>query len=381
MAVPISKEENKILSLLDKTYLSPQVLALPSQYYIGHSSVCDVACPYCPRQYYNEAIDRGLMRLEDFHQIVPYLKVAENVGLFGLGEPFLHPQFFGFLKALKDEGIHVFTSTHGGTLTPAISERLVEMHLDEIDLSIDAPRERLFRFLRGGLSLRRVMQSVDYLNQIKERQKSQLPEIHIGCAISHLNLRYMPQMVTLAHRLKASCVVFTNLIIVNPEELYLGVAGNGKLQQNLKKAQAKGRKLGVEVKYFYQNPFPWQQQWREDLKGAKRFFCSSAWDTLIIERNGSVKLCCYSDEVYGNCFKEPIDTIINSSRFMDLRQRLLEGNPPDCCKSCGMLQAVAEGQKANLLAQAKALLHSIHADNDHKKQLLHKIEAYERLAY
>ncbi|MCC5875484.1 MAG: hypothetical protein JJU11_04615, partial [Candidatus Sumerlaeia bacterium] len=58
---------NDVLALLDSTWLSEKTYARPTHYDIAVSKVCNIKCPFCPRQTFSpELIQSGLMREEHF---------------------------------------------------------------------------------------------------------------------------------------------------------------------------------------------------------------------------------------------------------------------------------------------------------------------------
>jgi uncharacterized Fe-S radical SAM superfamily protein PflX len=56
--------------------------------------------------------------------------------LIGEGEPFLQAQIFDFIKRAKSSGFHLEVFTNGTTLTEEKIQTLVDLHLDQLSVSI-----------------------------------------------------------------------------------------------------------------------------------------------------------------------------------------------------------------------------------------------------
>jgi MoaA/NifB/PqqE/SkfB family radical SAM enzyme len=298
----------------------------------------------------------GLMSLSDFAKVVDYLAYAEIAYLFGIGEPFLHPGLFDFIKMARPTGVKLSTNTHGMSLKPHICEKILDSGLDEIAISFDGATSETFEFLRAGAKFKTVVDNIIKLQEMKRRRGIDLPELQFATVISRHNVREMLGVVKLAKKLGIRRIVFTDMIMVNPENAELSVAKTDLLLENMQRAKEFGNKAGIEILYFYQYPFPWKKDPAPDWKGhGRRLACQDLWRLCIIDRQGGMKSCCYYPGTSGNVFQTPLSDIINNEASRSLRRRLLEGDPPECCINCGMLkeltpetsqQAIAEAEKA-----------------------------------
>ncbi|MCX7044235.1 MAG: radical SAM/SPASM domain-containing protein [Candidatus Sumerlaeota bacterium] len=416
-----SKAYNDALAMLDRTFLSPRTLAYPSKIYIAVSVACDIRCPYCPRQYYSTQIDHGMMSLESFMKVAPSLAYASFCGLFGLGEPFLHRQFLEFLRIAKEAGAYAATSTHGMSLKPEVIERLIELGLDELAISIDAPNAQLFEFLRAGAKFDTVISQARLLRDRKRALGRAKPQVNIGCAVSRHNVRILPEMVALAKDLGAGRLVFTDLIIVDPNNKDLSVSGSRLMAKYLDKARKEAARLGQETLYFPQNPFPWEEadagkasggeapgassseapgasgggaQVR-DLRSRKetpilecapriveardqRFGCAEAWGALMVERNGDAKPCCYIADIFGNAFETSPAEVESGAKKARLREALASGQLPGPCRDCRNLVHVSPEHIANAFSQAARAAESL--SGAERREMEAHIEQYRALS-
>jgi len=348
---------NRIRSRIDASFLSEKVLAFPTKYFFGVSMACDIHCPYCPRQYYTDEVKSGFMDYDDFLKILPWLEYADEAFLFGLGEPFLHPRFFDFLKAAKETGVRVGTSSHGMSLDPETIRRIVEIGLDELAVSIDGANRETFETLRAGAGFDTVKDNIQNLQEIKKQKGADKPEVHVAMAVSSHNVRQMTGVVKLAGKLGATRVVFTDLILVNPENASLSVSKTDLFWDQFHKAKRAAGRLGIQVLYFYQYPFPWKKEPAvARIRKGKHYFCTDPWRLAIIDRFGEMKPCCYYPPNVGNVFQTSLDRVINGKESLHLRKSLLEGNVPECCINCGMLSELTAEESRKALDEAARLL-------------------------
>lgn len=375
-----AKVINDIRAQLDASFLCEKALAFPTHQVVVVSSLCDLRCPYCPRQFYKDQFDQRLMDLGAFQRVAPFLRYAHYAEFFGLGEPFLHPRLLDFLVLGKSQGACVMTSTHGMSLEPEIAEKLVAMCMDEIAVSIDAPTRDLFEFLREGADFDQVLRNLRHLNDLKRKYKTNKPVIFIAVAVSRYNVKYMPAIVKLAKELEAARVVFTDLIIVDKKDAGVSVSGTRRFARALRKARELGRRLNIEVLYFYQNPFPWKppEPLEAQSEGA-RFGCREAWRAYIIETNGDIKLCCYMDEVFGNCFTQPFSEILNNEKIVAFRRTLVEGRPISCCAGCGCLVRVTDAYVSQVLSEAERMIEQATLEASDRNEMEALVQHYHGL--
>ena len=370
---------NEVLGLLDSCFVSPEARALPSYYSFAVSVVCDLGCPYCPRQTYGDTIDSGLMDLKIIDSFRRYLRFSQYTGLFGLGEPFLHPRFMDFIRTVKEADGYAATSTHGMRLDETIIEKIITSNLDELEISIDAASTKVFSFLRKGADLDAIINNITHLQNAKKKMGVSHPILRIASCISVYNLDEVLDLVRLAKRLDAASIVFTNIIITHPENKHISVYPSMAFDSMIESAKKLGRNIGMEVQYFYQKPYPWLRSIDEDGcagdKAGVSHGCPLIWGSMSLDINGDIKPCCYYDEIFGNYTDDTVENIFNNPRFKELRQRLINGDLPDCCVDCGNLRRITPEYLEEKLMMAEKRLEEIRAiiiEQDYKslKELL-----------
>jgi len=326
---------------------------MPQTFYFGITTICDISCPYCPRQFYTEEVEPGLMDFDSFAPLAGCLEYAEEAYFFGLGEPFLHPRFFDFLSLSRKTGVRMETSSHGMSLDKKTREKILASGLDVLTISLDGAKPQTFEFLRKGARFETVLSNIAALQKEKIMKGTNKPAVYFATAVSQHNVDELPSIVKLAKKLGCVRVVFTDLILVDQKNASLSVAKTDLFKINLDKAKALGEKYGIEVLYFFQYPFPWK---KDPPPKGKRYACRDPWRICIIDREGKVKPCCYYPPFTGNIFKESLEDIINNEKSRKLRRALLQGNIPDCCVNCGMLTELTPEISINAIKTAEKML-------------------------
>jgi MoaA/NifB/PqqE/SkfB family radical SAM enzyme len=352
----IKRIVNQIKAKLDATFLSDRMISFPSTYFIGLSIVCDIKCPYCPRQFYTKEVDHGFMDFDGFLNMSEFLEYCDEANFFGLGEPFLHPRFFDFLKEAKKRGCRITTSTHGMSLKPEVIEQIVDLGLDQLAISIDGADKKTFELLREGAVFETVIENVLKLQNLKKLKGQTVPEIHIATAVSTHNVKQLDKIVKLGKKLGVSRIVFTDLIIVDQKKAEVSVSRTDLFWKNFQKAERLGKKYGIDILYFYQNPFPWKKSHLPEIDTKnRRFACRDPWKTCILDRKGNMKPCCYYPPNTGNVFNTPLPEVINNKENRELRRLLIKGDLPKCCLDCGMLLEITREESEIALNEAREL--------------------------
>ncbi len=144
------------------------------------TSFCNGRCFYCPHRIYFSSWRSRHFPLERFLNLVKTdFYSTRMLHLQGWGEPFLHPQFFEFLRAAKREKFFVGTTTNATLLNKNLIKRLIHEGLDLISFSL-AGVEKNNDFFREGTSFKKVLWSIETFQKYKEAGNSLKPYVHIA---------------------------------------------------------------------------------------------------------------------------------------------------------------------------------------------------------
>ncbi len=373
---------NEVLALLDSTWLDPTVHARPTHYNIATSVVCNIKCVFCPRQTLTPLAkkDFGYLTADYFEEVKPHLGAALRTGMFGLGEPFLNPNFFDFLKAAKERGTYCMTSSHGMSLKPRVIGKILDHGLDELCVSFDGATARTTNFLRNGADFDTVRRQVgDLIRQRNERGLDR-PRVHMSFTVSKYNMWEMSKGVRLAHELGVDMLAFSNLVLDNPEHAHVSAVGSRIYEWNLARAKRVAKKLGVEMMTFYQIPYPYKEQPVPPTDPGVRYGCLEAWRAMIVERDGNMKPCCYLDLSYGNVHKGDYVDQLNSEAAIGFRRTFTERRYKNICKGCGQFGHITNDRTNSILSRTNEKIENGNFSDETRILLREKLNYFQDLA-
>ena len=146
------------------------------------ASVCNLRCPMCytTTRHFKEHVNTKLMDFDLFQKVID--EIAGKVPALRLslrGEATLHPKFIQCITYAKQHGItEVSTLTHGGRLTPAFVEKIVDAGLDWITISVDGVGETYER-IRKPIKFAELLENVSSLKRYKDARGRHKPVVKV----------------------------------------------------------------------------------------------------------------------------------------------------------------------------------------------------------
>lgn len=170
-------------------------LNFPERITIEFTNHCNLNCPMCPRRFMT--YKKGFMKKELFYRIVEMLEGKKLVIVpFFRGESFLHPNFLEFIQTLKNRlNAKIQLATNATLLTPEISKKLIDLQIDFMSFSIDVCEKNTYQILRKGANFDLVIHNIMKFIEIKNKMKSEKPEIQISAVRTKFNSHLIPQFV------------------------------------------------------------------------------------------------------------------------------------------------------------------------------------------
>ena len=108
---------------------------------------CNFRCGFCAGRH----LPQKDMALDVFQHLLQSSPDLRYIHLQGEGEPLLHPGFFEMVQMAKAirPAVRISTTTNGSLLARH-AERIVELGLDRVCVSIESADPALFHEIRGG---------------------------------------------------------------------------------------------------------------------------------------------------------------------------------------------------------------------------------------
>lgn len=153
------------------------------------ASVCDLACPFCYRNYI--ATPDKIMKKELAFKLIDQCKELNvpSMKFNWRGEPLMHPQLSEIIKYAKNSGIiETIINTNATHLNEKVSKKLIDSGLDILIYSFDGGSKKTYEKMRPGRfkdnKFEDVYQNIINFSEIKKKSGSIFPRTQIQMIIT-----------------------------------------------------------------------------------------------------------------------------------------------------------------------------------------------------
>lgn len=309
------------------------------------TSRCNLRCVMCPKTVGfhthkpdNEIPDAVLEKIID--QVLPSVY---HINLIGFGEPLLvRKKLEILLKECAHRHISINMITNGQLLSREVAEKLVEMKLFNINVSLDAATEETYRKIRNSDFIN-VKNNLKTLKEIKAKRDSQLPTLDLSFVGMIDNIKEFSDFILLAHDLGARKVVLQALSevpesLVHEKDIFIHNREIGL--ENYKKAEKIANELGMKIELFPPDQFEiaredTQQDHKIPEKNGIKMIkdCAEPWNAVFISSEGGVSPCCGLPSM-GNLADKNFDEIWFGKEITGLRRYLRTEDISQACIYC-----------------------------------------------
>ena len=167
---------------------------------------CSYNCKHCCNNSNNKEPKNEISTTKILGGLSDMKKNEVNQIYFTGGEPLARKDMLSILEYSKIKKIHTKLATNGSTITPAISEKLAQIGLDSVLVSLDSNVPKLndtFRGIRGAFK-----NSVKAIQLLTEKGIN----IRIGTVIWSENINCLEKMIKLGVQYKVETIFFNWLI-------------------------------------------------------------------------------------------------------------------------------------------------------------------------
>jgi len=304
------------------------------------------------------------MSMDLFESVVPAMKSALEVYLFGDGEALLDvPRHLAMVSRVRaaSPGCSAGFSTNGKLLTPEVYRLYAAAGIDYIQFSIDAAAKGLYEAMRRGGDFDELIANLDGISAFRRAAKSQQPRLHLATVISRQNYRELPALAEMAKRYGFAYWYISAEYPHNPgrDRLRLNAEDLAELERIRAGVM---RDCGAHCSVF----FDWSLGLRAGagrrwIEGQSPVYCTAPWQRFELKANGDVKVCPYYHEPICSMDGKPVWEVWNGPEFRQIRRAFAsrDGVPSYCvgCQSSMRRQylefpAILDRGGAGLLARA-----------------------------
>ena len=301
-----------------------------SAWQIELTTHCPLRCKMCCREGHH-GMTRKEMSLEDFHKILPYLREVESVVLEGWGESLLHPRLIEIIRLVRNEGAQVGFVTSGLTLTDDYISELVQAGTDFIGFSLSGATPETHDSIRVNSHLPKLMDHIQKFQEIKARQKTALPRLHIVYLLLKSNIGELSTLIQLAKDVGIDKIFLIHMALISnawqEEQRIFAQEGMEEYEKALIEAEKTARALKISLRH-------------SSLASRDAAVClENPLQNLYISVNGIVSPCVYlqppvpspflrvfhgaefsTEQVgFGNIFQRPFPEIWQNPQYEDFR--------------------------------------------------------------
>lgn len=307
------------------------------------TSSCNLRCAMCLVRY-RPPVNKlaGAMEWTLFSDLIDELPGVETVTLQGLGEPLLSPYLLDMIELLKQRGVRTGFNSNGTLLRPAIAERLVDMGLDWLHISLDGSSAQTFEAIRDGASFTTVLNNLAGLVDAKRAAGRDTPWIRVVFVAMRRNVDELPELVDLLADVGVDELRVQNLSHdfgdtdeTGPYAEIRAYAQREALDTDARtpfdEARRRAAVRGVDLR------LPELESLAPEPGGPG---CTWPWDSAYITSEGVVQPCCMvmgDDRVQlGRLGEATFADIWNGPEYQRFRRQLLDGDLPEVCRGCSL---------------------------------------------
>lgn len=330
----------------------------PLMVQIEVSRPCNLHCVMCHRgltPYNAKREGAAFMSLATFQGLDPILPDLLWMIAFGLGEPFLNPQYLAILRHAKARNpfLHMFTSTNGTCLTdPTLDAIVAEGLMETFQISLDGSERETFEAIRKNASYDVVFRCFQRVVAARERERSAM-----RIRASMLVMKPTTEQVFPFIRQMADMGV--DLISLGtPKDSafkYLRADSTDEMSRIYDQV-VRGHESLAGTGTMLDGPilselFEWHRRsgrtdalprWGYDETAtlvpatpSQRAPCGVPWETFNLAADGAVRLCCNSYRTMGQLPREMMSVLWQQGQpYTGIRSELLTRAFHDNCREC-----------------------------------------------
>jgi radical SAM protein with 4Fe4S-binding SPASM domain len=332
---------------------------------------CNLSCVMCPldlprimhdgerKEFVKERKGVELTSVE-VHRIIDDLATfgVKNLTLTG-GEVFLRHDVLEIIEHVKRTPMKLCVNTNGWYLRPQIADRLIELGVDSMSVSIDGPDATHDEIRRGKGSFKRLAEGIANVAAAKKARGVARPYIGITCTIFARNQHNFSEVIDAVKDLGVTSVDYEYMFYTTQDAIdrtramiplpyrpkeedqivpdELRQVDPDIFMAQVKAAEEKGQQYALPVSFG--PPFKTKEQVRlrfEDPDYAFVDRCFYPWKSARINPYGDVYSCSI-DVDFGNVRVAPFSKIWNGKAYQTFRRTLKARQLfPKCTKCCAL---------------------------------------------
>lgn len=311
--------------------LFPKSVFYPPFIEVEVTTNCMLRCSMCEHTYWKEK--KQNMTLEQLKKIVDQFPKLKWIGLTGIGESFLNPDFIKMVDYVTEKGIILELYDNFYLIDGRIGKELIKNKIIRMVVSLDACTEGVYKKIRIGSDFNRVLTNIKGFIALRNKMKSYYPEIMFHFVVQKENLKEVVPYIALVKEImgnEPTSIFYTPILHPFKEIKKLTVRVPDKI---IRQAEDRGKELGIKI------------AWNRNASPIREPIVKcNEWTEPFIHVDGTVIPCCAGNEAnrrpfqretsMGNIFKTPFKEIWEGPKYTNLRRMIHDGKIPVACSHC-----------------------------------------------
>jgi MoaA/NifB/PqqE/SkfB family radical SAM enzyme len=157
---------------------------------------CNFTCGFCA----GRAMPQTDISADTFAATLAAFPALEHVELQGEGESLMHPRFFDMVADARARGVRISFITNGSYLSQPNVDRLLDLGIERVSVSIESADEGMFRQIRGG-KLDKVKRGIETLVETRRRRGLDRPSVGFSITVLQKTRGELPALIALYEQL------------------------------------------------------------------------------------------------------------------------------------------------------------------------------------
>ena len=312
---------------------------------------CNLRCKMCSMYEQKKLLQSQGKQVEidsdTFRKIIRETKeLRTETILFIGGEPLLREDLFDLVDYAKKVGLNTVIVTNGVLLGERNIHKCFDTGLDWLSISIDAATEKTFSGIRGENVLGKIIENINVLNELKDKNQKESPKMVSVCTIMDDNLEELLDTARLCKKLKIERILFQPVVANNVDQTEREEGSPGFIYPKRYHALDKAidelieyKKSSLENFKFIGNSIRYLQLIKRYFRGRVRpndMPCYAGYNRVQIVQEGKLYFCVNQKEYdanFGNISRDSLKDLWYSKKARFYRKLIRHCKVP-CLQWC-----------------------------------------------
>jgi len=291
---------------------------------------------------------------------------AKNFLITGGGEPFVRRDAtLKMILEIKKHSLFGNLNTNGTLISDEDALQIVKMEWDIIMFSVDGHNAEVHNYIKNvSGSFEKVVETLKKFKELKKEFGFDKPKIVFNTVVTNKNYNNLFEIIEFASTVGCEDITFIPLIVYDEyiKSLGLDETQNSEFYNLIPSSVDKSKELGINTNLedirnqFIEDTTKMDDVILSEIKSlpGREFAslpCFQPFLHLLIKPDGEVTCCCMVDSLKDNLKNKSLKEIWYGKKFEYFRNKFLEKELPEDCKTCVFSQFVRNKELRTKLSE------------------------------